>query len=160
MLPSPVRKYLLISVGASPSVLSELLKGVASDDPVWDIRPDPERFTLREAVVHLADWEPIHVERIQRILVEETPVLDDMDEGAMAIERDYAHQDPLANLERYAEGRKALLSLFQSLTEEQWQKAGIRPPVIGRITIEQMATLVLAHDGYHFQQVVEWLSAR
>jgi predicted nucleic acid-binding protein len=155
-----VRKYLLISVGASPSVLAELLKGVSVEDPLWDISPDPERFTLREVVAHLADWEPIHAERIQRILAEETPTLDDMDEGAMALERNYAHQDPLANLQRYAEGRKALLSLFKSLSEEQWQRAGIRPPVIGHITIEQMATLVLAHDGYHFQQVVEWLSAR
>ena len=98
MLPPPVRKYLLTSVGSTPKILASLLKGVSGEDAVWDKRPDPERFTLREVVAHLTDWDPIHIERINRILAEEEPLLPDMDEGQIAIENDYAHQDPIENL--------------------------------------------------------------
>lgn len=157
MLPAPVRKYLLTSIASTPKILATLLAEISGEDAVWDKRPDPERFTLREVLAHLTDWEPIHVERINRILNEEEPVLPDLDEGQFAIDNDYAHQDPIENLRLFAERRAKLVALLKGLPEEALDRAGIRPPAIGRITIDEMATLVLAHDVYHIAQVVEWL---
>ena len=93
MLPAPVRKYLLISLASSPEVLEALTEGLSANDPQWDVRPYSDRFTLREVVAHLADWEPIHLERIQRILAEDEPTLPDIDEEQIAIEHDYASQE-------------------------------------------------------------------
>jgi hypothetical protein len=33
----------------------------------------------------------------------------------------------------------------------------MRPPLIGEIHLESLAAMVLGHDGYHTQQVAEWL---
>lgn len=156
MLPAPVRKYLLASIASAPEVIETLLEGIAANDSRWDARPYPDRFTLREAVAHLADWEPIHKYRIERILNEDEPTLPDMDEGQMAEENDYASQDPLECLRRYREGRKVVTDLLKSLTPEQWGRAGIRPPSIGRLDLDQYAVLILAHDGYHLQQAAEY----
>ena len=66
MMPAAVRKYLLSALAGTPVVADRLLLDVHADDPRWDFRPEPDRFTLREVVAHLADWEPIHLERLTR----------------------------------------------------------------------------------------------
>ena len=36
---------------------------------VADRKPDPERFTIREVVAHMADWEGVWLERARRVVV-------------------------------------------------------------------------------------------
>ncbi len=156
MLPSVARKYLLAALAGTPDVLDGLLKELPSGDARWDRRPDPERFTLREIVAHLADWEPIFLMRMTRIRDEEEPFLEDYDEGQLAIEHDYAHSDPQAELRRFREGRAAFVSFLKSLPEAAWERSGNRD-TIGTISQEGMAVLALGHDGYHTQQVSQWL---
>src|SRR5437764_548687 len=121
MLLPVTRRYLTTALAGTPDVLEALLKNQASDDPVWDFRPDPDRFTLREMVAHLADWEPIFMERFQRTRSETEPRLPDYDEGKIAIERDYAHSDPIANLARFRAGRASLVTFLQSLDDADWE---------------------------------------
>src|SRR5205807_3137623 len=109
MMPPAVHKYLIVSLGGTPEVAERLLKEVPADDPRWDFRPDPARFTLREVVAHLADWEPIHLERIRRMLEEENPVLPDVDEEKTAVDNDYAHSDPHGSLEWIRGGRQKIV---------------------------------------------------
>src|SRR5436190_13009197 len=117
MLPVFARKYVLSGLSSTPDVLETILRGKESSDPIWDFRPDPDRFTLREMVAHLADWEPIFMERFQRTRSETEPRLPDYDEGKIAIERDYAHSDPIANLARFRAGRASLVTFLQSLDD-------------------------------------------
>jgi hypothetical protein len=163
MLPPFARKYVLIALSGTPDVLDGFLKALPSDDPRWDFRPDPERFTLREMIAHLADWNPIFQERVTRICAEEAPVLPDRDEGQIAVDRDYAHSDPQASLSRFRAGRAQLLAYLQSLEPEQWERTGSymadHPRGSGAITVEDWAVQVVAHDGYHTQQTAQWLAA-
>src|SRR5689334_12368800 len=106
MLAVFARRYVLAGLSSTPEVLATILKGLDSSDSAWDFRPDPERFTLREMVAHLADWDPIFLHRLERIRDEDNPNLPDLDEGQIAIESDYAHQDPVENLNRFRQGRE------------------------------------------------------
>lgn len=157
MLPSKVRRYVLIGLQATPIVMQALLLRFQSDDPIWDRRPDPERFTLREAIAHIADWDEIFLARMQRTQSEDTPTLPDMDEGQIAEQRNYTQQDPVANLRRFATNREALVAFLQGLGDGSWARAGLRPE-LGLMTIEDQALLALAHDGYHTKQAAEYLS--
>ncbi|HZO91480.1 MAG TPA: DinB family protein [Chthonomonadaceae bacterium] len=163
MLPPFVRKYLLTALEGTPDVLDGFLKTLPADDPVWDFRPAPARFTLREVVAHLADWEPIFLERMTRIRDESEPSLPDIDEGQLAIDRDYAHSDPQANLARFRQGRVTMLAFLRSLKEGNWERAGNykreHPMVGGPVTLEAWVAQVVGHDGYHTQQVAQWLAA-
>jgi hypothetical protein len=157
MMPPVVCKYLLSALSGTPDVVDRLLKDVHADDPRWDFRPEPERFTLREVVAHLADWEPIHLERISRMLDEENPTLPDIDESKMAVENDYAHSDPHGSLEWLRGGRPKITQRLASLTAEEWTRPGFRE-TIGEISVEVLAAFILAHDGYHTRQIAQWLS--
>ena len=156
MMPPVVRKYLISALSGTPDVVERLLKDVHADDPRWDFRPDPQRFTLREIVAHLADWEPIHLERISRIQEEENPILPDMDEGKMALDNDYSHSDPHGSLEWLRGGRQKLVQQLDMMNPEQWTRPGFRE-TIGDITIEVLVAFIVAHDGYHTRQVAQWL---
>lgn len=157
MLPSAARKYVLAGLEGAPDLLEYLLTALPTDDPRWDYRPDPQRFTLREAVAHLADWESIFLERATRMRDENEPFIKDIDEGQVAIDNDYAHSDPHASLARFRAGRTALIAFLRALPEAAWERVGHRE-LVGSLTIEGQAVLILGHDGYHNHQVVQWLS--
>lgn len=159
MFHSYIRKYLLAGLAATPDVLDALLKDVADGSPAWDVRPDPERFTIREILGHLADWEPIWQARLIRIRDEEAPELPNVDEGQIAIDHHYAAQDCRANLLSFRKERKLLLHLLESLPDSAWDRIGLRTPGVGAVSLEAMAVMVLGHDGYHAHQIIQWLDA-
>lgn len=154
MLPDKARYYLLHGLESAPVVVERMLADSVNVD--YDRRPDPERFTLREVLAHLADWEPIWLERVRRMAEEDEPRLPGYDEGLLAIDHDYAHADPNEQLARFKSGRVALVDYLRNLPVESWARRGIHSEW-SELTIFHMAVLILGHDGYHTKQVAEWL---
>lgn len=152
MITRPLLDYVVNGLEAGPRVQSALLAGEVN----WDRRSEPDRFTLREMVAHLADWEDIWAARVQRFLTEEHPMLESIDEGQIAVERDYASQEPLANLARYGAGREALVAKLRALPIEAWARTGHRQ-FVGDLTLFELAALIAGHDSYHLKQTVEFL---
>ena len=156
MLSPYSRTYITRGVAGTPGVLRHLLQGLDSDAKVWDFRPNPERFTLREVLAHLADYDDVSRERFQRIINEDSPELPNWDEDEAVITGNYAAADPLATLARLAASRQQLGEFLAARAEEDWARTASRPQA-GRHTLEEGAILLVAHDTYHVQQVVEWL---
>lgn len=154
MLPDRIHYYLLIDLESAPEVLARLLADV-TDPAVYDRRPDPDRFTLREMVAHLADWEKVFLQRLTQTRDEENATLQGLDEGQVAIENDYAHADPQECLARYSMGRSKIVAFLRELSPEQWSQSGTHTEV-GPISLEGQVVLIAAHDGYHRQQLLEW----
>ena len=154
MLPAAGRMYLLEGLAATPIVVDRLLD--TAGEVNYDMRPDPERFTIREALAHMADWEPIWLERFNRLLHEDGAVLANMDPDEVAIRNRYAEQQIDGIQLRVREGRGRLLQLLRGLPDAAWDKVGTHGQW-GPITVEQLAVLILGHDGYHTRQLSEWL---
>jgi len=157
MLPEKVYRYLLIDLESAPDVLGKILETVTNPS-VYDRRPDPERFTLREVLAHLADWDAVFLGRLKQTRDDENPTLVGIDEGQVALDNDYAHADPAASLERYKASRAELAAFLKALSPAQWERSGSHTE-LGPITISDHAVLIAVHDGYHRQQVVEWLKS-
>lgn len=148
---------MLKALSGSPAVLEQLLKGRTVEDPIWDFKPDPVRFSLRELLAHLADWEPIWLERFIRMRDESRPFLPSVDEGQIAAARGYSNLDPIHSLARFRVGREDLVKMLDTLSTSDWDRTGERE-FVGPLTLQMMASYVLSHDGYHLLQVVEWLN--
>lgn len=149
----PAIDYVLNGLEAAPLVQKKLLSGFTD----WDAEIDPDRFTPREMVAHLADWESIWMDRVHRFVHEDHPFLPSIDEGQIAIDHRYTAQDPLANLERYASRRTELLTLLRGLDEDSWARTGHRE-YIGDLTLFDLAAIVTGHDGYHLKQTLIYIS--
>jgi len=155
VLPHKSRHYLLQGLTGTPDVVDQLLRGASRD--MLDRRPDPARFTLREVVCHLADWEGVWLERLSAMRTRDNPALQGYDEGQWALDHDYAHADMAEQQARFRAGRAELMALLESLAPEEWERAGCHSE-IGPVTIESLAVLVLGHDGYHTRQIAQWIA--
>lgn len=154
MLPVYAVRYLISALEGTPAVVSALV----ADMPDWDARPDPDRFSLREIVAHLADWEPVAHGRIVRTVAETVPTLPNWDEEAAAVIGDYAHTNPHESLLWLTERRAATVATLAALAESDWSRVAEREGV-GMLSVERQAFLMLAHDGHHLRQIVEWTKA-
>jgi uncharacterized damage-inducible protein DinB len=152
--PPYAKKYFIEhGYGSLPTLLENALKGIT--DAELDARPDPERFTLREVVCHLADWEPIWLERVTRIVKEDAPVLPGYDEEQMVIDNDYAHQSLNSALERFKTGREALVAFLLTCEDDDWNRLGVREGV-GEMTLIILSAMILGHDLYHLKQIQDY----
>jgi uncharacterized damage-inducible protein DinB len=149
------RNYLFTALEAGPDLLTRAIQGLTPQEA--DARPDPDRFTIREIMAHMAEWDAIFLARMTRMRDEDQPVLENYDEGQIAIDHHYERTDPVEQAALLRERRARTVEFLRSLTLEQWQRTGDRPE-IGIITIEAIATLMTLHDTYHLRQVAEWRS--
>ena len=154
MLPENTRKYLLNGIAGAPVIIDWMLQRATEKD--YDRRPDPERFTLREVMAHLADWEGVWRERMTAMKTQNRPTLQGYDEGQWAIDHDYAHANFAEQQRLFRDGRAALMDLLRELSPKDWERLGNHTE-LGPLSIEALAVQILGHDAYHLRQIAEWL---
>lgn len=156
MLPPFIRNYVVQSIGGTPAIIRELLGDLPAESPAWNFRPDPERFTLREILAHLNDFDSFWLTATARMVNENHPNLpprgDDYLNACAVL------QNPLENLTELERLRPQLAEWFTALPEDQFSRGATRAR-IGEFTVEDAAVLIVAHDKYHLQQIVEWLQS-
>ncbi len=146
---------MLHGLAVMPQIYDVLLRDVTAKE--LDVRPFADRFTLREAISHVADWEGVWTERIQKIATEETPFLPGYDEGQWAIDHDYARADFDEQMANIAGGRAAMVSYLRGLEMPTWQRVG-QHGELGAVSLFELVALVSGHDGYHAQQIIDYRS--
>src|SRR6185312_4556639 len=95
--------YLILGLQKGPEVIRWIVDH--ADESVWDQKTDPERFSFREVIAHLADWEPITLGRMRQANERPGSTLEVWDEVQRAIDMDYASLDPRVELDRWIELR-------------------------------------------------------
>jgi hypothetical protein len=152
MLPDRTRAYLLISLSATPEIVRRIVQTTPMLSSVWDEATEG-RFTPREVIPHLADFEPIFRHRLQQTVAEDDPILLNADEEVLATEGCYSETDPAAESERFALERAKTLELIASLPDTVWERTALHTK-IGRMTAETQLVQILVHDGYHVEDLI------
>jgi hypothetical protein len=142
--------YLLPSLESGPKVIGRLL-GMLPESR-HDDRPDPDRFSVREVIAHLADWEPILLDRMRTAIEQPDAPVEGMDEGQRALDQNYAATDVWQQLALLVERRKETAEFLRSLAPEEMQRAFVHRER-GRMTVEDQANMLLGHDLYHIEQI-------
>lgn len=142
------------TVEFGPLIVQRLVRDIPQSK--WDEKTGPGRFTLREAVSHLADWEPIWLERFKKGLESPGARIIAYDEGQFAIDRDYASRNPNKEADRFVQGRKVVAELLREMTPEQF-KITIDHPERGIISLEDLANMLLGHDMYHIEHLTQYI---
>lgn len=146
--------YLFPGLEYGPRIVERLVAQI----PVgrYDEKTNPDRFTLREAVAHLADWEPILRARIAKAIAEPDASIQGMDEGLRAQEMGYKDLDVRVQLATFTTERNITIAYLRSLKPEDWSKA-ITHNEKGRQTVSDQANQLLGHDLYHIDHLMEYL---
>jgi hypothetical protein len=120
-------------------------------------RPAAGGFSLVEHAHHLADLEVEgFATRLERLLAEHEPALPDFDGARIAVERQYAMRDAGSGIERFLAARQGALRRFAELPESAWERAGTQEG-LGRVTVAQLPSRMLAHDCAHAEELVQLL---
>ncbi|MBS1726886.1 MAG: DinB family protein [Armatimonadetes bacterium] len=146
--------YLIHGLTVGPITVRRLVEAIGVEQA--DVLADPERFTLRESVAHLADWEKIDLDRIRQAIAQPGSTLQPYDESQRAIDENYAGADILSHLDLYASRRAETIAFLQSLTEDQWKAVAFHPEK-GSLTVYDQANLILGHDTYHVEHLTQFL---
>ncbi len=149
--------YLLKSIGLGPTVVRRLVNLIP--DSKIDVALGPDRFTVREVVAHLADWELLFRGRMDRALTRPETSIVVHDEGQRAIEMKYSQSNLDEQLNIFSTQRQKTKLLLHSLTEEELAKCFIHP-ANGLMSITDQANMLLGHDMYHIEQLSAYLSLR
>ena len=144
------RDTLIDALAEYPARLHELIAGT---DDAELTRAGPEgSWGVVEVLCHLRDWERIYVQRVQRMIHEDDPTFESVDDSLWPIDRDYHAQDPRDVLENFAEHRSKLVDLLEGISTADWSREG-HVPRQGRVTVGWYAEHIASHDAEHLSQV-------
>ena len=113
-----------------------MILGDVTQEQAQQLTDGPDGWSILEIMCHLRDFQVIDMERVQRLLQEDNPLVVVYDEAArkaMITERDYAHQNLKAVFDDFVNTRQRFLELILGLDEAQWQRVGQLPAVFGRV---------------------------
>lgn len=151
-LPTLTRINLLTTLSGAPAALAQMLRGYEDGDPVWNARPNADRFTLHEMLEHLAVVEPRWMQRTLRMRDEETPHI-----GRQGLPDPEGAKPPSELLALWRERRAEYVDFLRNLMDDDWKKQATTE-FLGTITIEDQMVYVVSHDGYHLEQATDILA--
>jgi hypothetical protein len=145
----------IVDASRTPVILNGLLAGI-SQEQAMSATDGPDGWSVTEVIGHLRDFEGFFHGRAEQMLAEENPDLPAYDHEALAIERDYRHQDLRAMFDDWLTQRRGFLRLFAELSPEQFKRTGIHPEN-GQITVFDSLVQLTHHDLTHIDQVARCL---
>jgi len=117
-------------------------------------RPDSKNWAANEVICHLRDIEEVYFFRLHAILLNDEPKVyfDPAVADRFAEDRQYLRNHAGQALSAFRRRRAESLALLHGLTPEQKQR-GCLHPTRGRITIDDIVTMLAWHDDNHLDQL-------
>lgn len=145
-------------IAATPDILRSLMAALSDEDARW--KPSPERMSVAEVLEHMS-----HVEahgyrvRVDRILSEDDPEVENYDQEAFIGSGQYSGRDPEESFAHLEEQREDNVQLLRDLEAEDFQR-GATHSVYGRFTLADLVHEWAFHDLGHVRQIAELIRAR
>jgi hypothetical protein len=116
------RTALIARYAAGVREIEDALAGFPAD--AMTAHPIAGKWSAREILHHLGDSESSGALRLRRLLAQDHAILDGYDQDAWAVRLRYNERDHAPALDTFRSVRANTLPLLQSLTEEDWKRAG------------------------------------
>lgn len=131
-------------------VIGILISGLNESELIH--RPIPDKWSVKENIVHLTCYQPRVISRINKILAEDNPTFagyvpeEDPEFSkflSMRVDELLAHQK---------EKRLGIVNLISNLTEEQLKRTGSHSK-FGRMNILEWTEFFLLHEAHHIYTI-------
>ncbi len=143
------REDLLDRYRSGYSAVAEAVAALGDDD--LDRNPATGEWTPRMVLHHLADSEATAYVRLRRLIAEDNPPIVGYNEAEFA--RRLHYDRPIdAALEVLHSVRLASLELLETLTPEEWNRAGTHSES-GRYSVDDWLRIYAEHPHEHAQQM-------
>jgi hypothetical protein len=144
------RQQKIESYGAAYATLTTALEGFPKE--MWQFRPAPDRWTIHEIIVHIADSEANSYVRCRRFLAEPGSAVLGYDEWRWAQVLDYHAQSPVEALELFKWLRRLSYQLIKDQPETVWANT-VNHSESGRMKLDEWLDIYERHIPDHVAQM-------
>jgi DinB superfamily len=127
-------------------------RALLKEDHAIRHRPAPGKWSAVEVVGHMIDKMQIWASRVERLLIEERPILPGYDQDALVHDHDYLHADPDVLLEHLRQACERFATLVERIPISALQREGVHEEV-GPMTLRHCIEAPLESAPEHLEQL-------
>lgn len=143
---------LLNDYAQGPQKLREAVAGMTAEQ--MDARPIPGKWSTRQVICHIADFEPIYADRMKRILAEDRPTFFGGDPDLFAANLAYESRDVEEELQMISAVRNHVARILRTLKPEAFARTGNHSED-GPVTLEVLLQRITNHIPHHIKFIEE-----
>ena len=146
-IPSLIDEY-----AAGPQKLRDAIVGMTPEE--INAVPVPGKWSTRQVVCHLADFEPVYADRMKHVIAEDQPSFAGGFQKQFAEHLAYDHRDIEEELSLIDAVRAQMARILRSLPPEAFDRTGIHS-VEGPMTLKFLLERITNHIPHHVQFIEE-----
>lgn len=135
-----------------PGELRQAIAGMTAEQ--IDAAPIPGKWSTRQVICHIADFEPVYADRMKRVVAEEQPPLRGGDPDVFAARLHYDVRDIEEELQLIEAVRKHTARILQALPEDAFERTGIHS-ADGPLTLRTLLERITKHVPHHVRTIEE-----
>lgn len=133
---------------AGPPQLREAISGM--DDRQLDAAPIPGKWSTRQVICHIADFEPVYADRMKRAIVEDGPTIFGGDPDAFAARLAYDQRDLAEELQLIESVRRHMARILRTLPPADFQRTANHSEA-GPLSVAQLLANITNHIPHHIE---------
>lgn len=137
---------------SGPQLLRQAIEGMTLEQLA--AAPVPGKWTTRQVVAHIADFEPVYADRFKRVIAEENPTFFGGDPDLFAERLAYADRDVELECQLIESVRQQMGIILRSLPEDVMQRTGIHSED-GPVSLERLLRNITNHIPHHVRFIEE-----
>ena len=151
-------RYVLVEAyGMAYDILIKALKEFPKE--MWQWKPTPEKWSIHEIIIHIADSEANSFIRCRRFIAEPGSGVYGYDENKWAERLDYHSQNIEDSLLLFKLLRQASCDLIKTISDEIWESATVNHSENGIMSFGQWLKIYEEHIPVHIRQMKRNLEA-
>lgn len=143
---------LLAAYAAGPEQLSQAVAGMTPQQ--IDAAPIPGKWSTRQVICHLADFEPVYADRMKRVIAEDRPPLRSGDPDVFAAKLAYEARDIDEELDLIRAVRAHTVRILRTLPESAFERTGMHS-TDGPRTLRRLLEQITNHIPHHIRTIEE-----
>ncbi len=143
---------LIEDYSSGPQKLRDAIAGVTPEQ--IDAAPVPGKWSTRQVICHLADFEPVYADRMKHVIAEDQPTFAGGFHQQFAEHLAYDKRDIEEELTLIDTVRSQMVRVLRSLSSEAFERTGIHS-VEGPMTLRTLLERITNHIPHHVQFIEE-----
>ncbi|QDT80576.1 Putative metal-dependent hydrolase YfiT [Gimesia maris] len=137
---------------AGPESLRCAIEGMSAAE--LNAAPIPGKWSTRQVICHIADFEPVYADRMKRVIAEDNPPLLGGDPDLFAARLAYEDRDLEEEFELITAVRKHVARILKSLSPEQFERTG-QHSRDGALSLTTLLDRITNHIPHHIELIRE-----
>ncbi len=137
---------------AGPELVQRAVQNMGGEQ--LDAKPIAGKWSTRQVVCHIVDFEPIYADRMKRVIAEECPTFFGGDPDVFAAHLAYERRAVDTELELMTACRRQMAEILRELKSDDFQRMGNHSED-GPLSLEKLLQRIVGHVPHHVRFIEE-----